>query len=89
MPLTIGATDVLDSQVVANRSEHVPQEPALRVLPIQLKRARREPLEEDIRRQALAKFRDNMLQDPMSTQLGASFRGRFVETQRSGQPCFP
>ena len=77
IPLTIGASDVMGSKVVATRAEPVLQEPDLRVMPIQLKRARREPLEEDIRRQALAKFRDIVLQDPMATQLGASLRGRF------------
>ena len=37
----------------------------LRVLPIQLKKARSEPLEEDVRRQALLKFRDIILLDPI------------------------
>ena len=47
------------------------------MVPFMLRRARREPLDEDIRRLALHKFKDLVLQDPLATQLGTSLRGCF------------
>ena len=75
-PTCIGAFDVWDSQVVKTRPEVTRVAVDLPVVPFTLKRARREPVDEDIRCQALMKFRDIILQDPLSTQLGASLRGR-------------
>ena len=65
------------SQVVATRPSRETVCQDLPVVPFMLKRARREPLDEDIRRLALQKFRDLVLQDPLATQLGTSLRGRF------------
>ena len=76
-PATLGAQDVLASQVVATRPSRETVCQDLPVVPFMLKRARREPLDEDIRRLALQKFRDLVLQDPLATQLGTSLRGRF------------
>ena len=63
-PATFGAQDVLASQVVATRPSRETVCQDLPVVPFMLKRARREPLDEDIRRLALQKFRDLVLQDP-------------------------
>eukprot|EP00435_Cladocopium_sp_Y103_P039591 s2882_g10.t1 len=75
-PTSIGAMDVWDSQIVRSRPESVSAAVDLPVVPVKLHRARHEPLDEDIRRRALLRFRDIILQDPLSTQLGASLRGR-------------
>ena len=75
-PTSIGSLDVLQSQVVRSRPQSSLNLKALPVVPIALKRARREPLDEDVRIQALAKFRDLILQDPHATQLGTSLMGR-------------
>ena len=93
-PTSLGARDVMDSQVVLGRQCSEVPGTDLRILPIQLKRARKEPLEEDIRRQALHKFRDILLQDPLATQLGTSLRGRFDagtlhdDIEQSFRDCF-
>ena len=77
-PSAIGAVDVLGSQVVHERPDKARPSAEVPVLPIQLKRARREPLEEDIRRKALSKFRGIILQDPLATQLGTSLHSNFI-----------
>ena len=77
VPSAIGAMDVIQSQTVTSRPDRGRPSMDVPVLPIQLKRARREPLEEDIRRKALARFRSLILQDPLATQLGTSLRGIF------------
>jgi hypothetical protein len=74
-PVFIGAHDVLDSQVVQSRPSSVSLQRDLPVVPISLKRARKEQLDEDIRRKALLRFRDLILQDPLATQLGTSLHG--------------
>ena len=93
-PATFGARDVLQSRVVHARPVREQFQPGLPVAPIQLKRARREPLEEDIRRQALGKLKTLILQDPLATQLGTSLRGRFDagslhdDIEQSVRDCF-
>lgn len=91
---SIGASDVLDSNVVATRAHNFVATPELPVVPITLKKARREPLDEDIRRKALFRFRDLILQDPLSTQLGTSLKGRLdsgtnhEDVNQSFRDCF-
>eukprot|EP00435_Cladocopium_sp_Y103_P066984 s704_g29.t1 len=75
-PACLGACDVLDSSVVSARACSSANTVDVPVVPLQLKRARKEPLDEDIRRQALLKFRDVVLQDPLATQLGTSLVGQ-------------
>jgi len=91
---SIGAVDVLDSHVVTSRACSFVATPELPVVPIALKKARREPLDEDIRRKALLRFRDLILQDPLSTQLGTSLKGRLDsgsnhdDVNQSFRDCF-
>ena len=93
-PTSLGAFDVLNSQVVNVRPVRECNPAAAPVLPIQLKRARREPLEEDIRCKALSRFRDIILQDPLATQLGTSLRNSFESgfehdsIEQSFRDCF-
>ena len=93
-PTSLGAFDVLNSQVVNVRPVRECNPAAAPVLPIQLKRARREPLEEDIRCKALSRFRDIILQDPLATQLGTSLRSSFESgfehdcIEQSFRDCF-
>ena len=73
LPTAIGLSDVLHSEVVqqASRPEAgVQLEPP--VIRLELKRARKELPDEDIRRLALCKLRDLILQDPLASQLGES-----------------
>lgn len=72
-PTSIGLTDVLESTVVNRREPSTSSVPAgPPVIPINLKSARREQPDEDIRRAALFKLRDLILQDPKATSLGCS-----------------
>ena len=70
-PAAVGASDVLCSQVVFSRPNSVSLQSDLPVIPISLKKARREPLDEDVRRKALLRLRDLILQDPLATKLGS------------------
>lgn len=70
----IGIQDVQDSYVVQSRPSGTLMPSELPVVPVTLKGARREPLDEDIRRRALLRFKDLVLQDPLATQLGTSLR---------------
>lgn len=73
LPTAIGLSDVLHSEVVqeAAKPEAVVQfEPP--VIRLELKRARKELPDEDIRRLALCKLRSLILQDPLASQLGES-----------------
>ena len=76
VPTTIGAQDVFESQVIACRPTIDFEGREKPVVPLKLKHARSEPRDEDIRRQALMKLRDLVLQDPLSTQLGTILRDR-------------
>ena len=76
-PATFCTQDVLASQVVTFRPTRETSCQDLPVVPFMLKKARREPVDEDIRRLALNKFGNLVLQDPLATQLGTSLRGRF------------
>ena len=73
VPTGIGCRDVLNSSttdrphVEESATEFVPP-----VLRLNLKQVRRELPDEDIRRMAICKLRDLILQDPMATQLGVS-----------------
>ena len=93
-PSSIGALDVIESQVVTERPDRGRSSMEAPVLPIQLKRARREPLEEDIRRKALSRFRSLILEDPLATQLGTSLRNIFEtgfgedSIEQSFRDCF-
>ena len=71
----VGAEDVWNSKVVQSRPVLVSSSGERPVVPISLKGARREPVDEDIRRRALLRFRDIILQDPLATQLGSSLHG--------------
>ena len=67
-------SDVLHSEVVqeAAKPEAVVQfEPP--VIRLELKRARKELPDEDIRRLALCKLRSLILQDPLASQLGRAY----------------
>ena len=72
-PTLFGCVDVLQSRVV---SEHADAAPSVvtstPVVSINLRKVRREMPDEDLRRVALAKLRDIILQDPLATQLGTS-----------------
>ena len=70
-PAAVGTSDVLASQVVFSRSSCDSLQSDLPVIPMSLKKARREPLDEDIRRKALLRLRDLILQDPLATKLGS------------------
>eukprot|EP00435_Cladocopium_sp_Y103_P010269 s3915_g2.t1 len=91
---SIGARDVWNSQIVRSRPSSECQGVDLPVIPIKLRRARREPLDEDIRRQALLKLRDLLLQDPLATQLGTSLKGHVEhgvvhdDVDQSFRDCF-
>ena len=78
-PVFIGVHDVLDSQVVQSRPSSVSLQSGLPIVPISLKRARKEQLDEDIRRKALMRFRDLVLQYPLATQLGTSLHGHLQQ----------
>ena len=73
VPTGIGCEDVLNSRITdkphveESATEFVPP-----VIQLNLKKVRRELPDEDIRRMALCKLRDLILQDPMATQLGVS-----------------
>ena len=90
----VGASDVCESQVVQTRPATVLSETVLPVIPMTLRRARKEPVDEDIRLQALLKFKDIILQDPLATQLGTSLKGRMHqgsdhdEIHQSFRDCF-
>ena len=75
-PTFVGAYDVLESQVVKSRPSAIQVKHDLPVVPISLKRSRREPLDEDIRRKALLRLSDLILQDPLATRLGTCLRGQ-------------
>ena len=75
----IGVRDVWHSQVVSSRSCSVADKRNLPVVPINPKRSRREPVDEDIRCRAMTRFKDLLLQDPLATQLGTSLRGRLCQ----------
>eukprot|EP00435_Cladocopium_sp_Y103_P049944 s2858_g15.t1 len=93
-PTCIGARDVCESQVIHARNAGTPVAMHLPVVPVSLKRSRPEPLDEDIRRRALLKLRDIVLQDPLSTQLGTSLRNRVEggvlhdDVDQSFRDCF-
>ena len=78
-PVFIGVHDVLDSQVVRSRPSSVSLQSGLPIVPISLKRARKEQLDEYIRRKALLRFRDLVLQYPLAAQLGTSFHGHLQQ----------
>ena len=90
----IGAQDVWNSNVVTSKRSSVAILPELPVVPISLRKARYEPLDEDIRRRALLRFRDMVLDDPLSTQLGTSLKGRLdggtshEDIDQSFRDCF-
>eukprot|EP00435_Cladocopium_sp_Y103_P022954 s5136_g5.t1 len=73
VPPFLGCHDVLHSVVTAkphaNASETCAEPP---VLAINVKKVRHELPDEDIRRMAICKLRDLILQDPLATQLGVS-----------------
>ena len=95
IPTGIGCSDVLNSVLV--NQPHVDSiaqlfEPPVR--PLNLKRIRTELPDEDIRRVAICKLRDLLLQDPMATQLGKSLSlqlkddGNSLVAEQSIKDCF-
>ena len=79
VPSSIGCNDVLSSTVVAEKV--VGQMPSRKppVSKLKLQCVRKESADEDIRRMALAKIQDIVLQDPLATQLGASLHGMVMQ----------
>eukprot|EP00435_Cladocopium_sp_Y103_P067226 s171_g29.t1 len=72
-PTSLGIRDVLHSEVVSEHSGHpVAEVAAPPVIPINLRKVRRELPDEDIRRVALCKLKDLILHDPLASQLGVS-----------------
>ena len=90
----IGIRDIWDSTVVDSRPYKVADTSSFPVVPINLKRSRREPLDEDIRCRALMRLQELLLQDPLATQLGTSLRGRLnqgghhSDVEQSFMDCF-
>ena len=90
----IGVQDVWNSTVVDSRPYKLADTSTFPVVPISLKRSRREPLDEDIRCRALTRLQELLLQDPLATQLGTSLRGRLnqgghhSDVEQSFMDCF-
>ena len=73
VPTGIGCSDVLSSTTTDRpHVEEHPVELEPPVINLNLKKVRRELPDEDIRRMAISKLRDVIMQDPMATQLGVS-----------------
>ena len=93
-PTSLEAFDVLNSQAINVRPVRECNPLAAPVLPIQLKRASREPLEEDIRCKALSRLWDIISQDLLATQLGTSLCNSFESgfghdcIEQSFRDCF-
>eukprot|EP00435_Cladocopium_sp_Y103_P052555 s1002_g16.t1 len=95
VPPFLGCHDVLHSVVTAkphaNVSETCAEPP---VLAINVKKVRHELPDEDIRRMAICKLRDLILQDPLATQLGVSIKshtavfGACNSADQSIKDCF-
>ena len=76
LPTSIGGEDVLRSTVINDKqSSNLATLFEPPVLKVNLRRVRHELPEEDIRRVAICKIRDIVLQDPLATQLGSSVVG--------------
>ena len=77
---TVGCTDVLNSRLAPERSAAVrglvEQPPVVR---LNFKKVRTELPDEDIRRVALSKLRDILLQDPLATQIGTGIKKAFMK----------
>ena len=91
----IGCADVLNSELVAEpHAGAVIQQFEPPVRPLNIRRIRHELPDEDIRRVAICKLRDLLLQDPMATQLEVSVDsqlrfGDFSSTaEQSIRDCF-
>ena len=78
-PAAVGTSDVLASQVVFSRASSDTLQSDLPVIPISLKKARREPLDENISRKALLRLRDLILQDPLATKLSSCLCGQLEQ----------
>lgn len=95
-PTSIGAIDVLDSRVVDAVAKPPEQLPVLEVPAKQsfIRASRKELPDEDIRRMALRRLQDIILQDPLATQLGSSLSsmlnrlGDYSEVAQSFSDCF-
>eukprot|EP00435_Cladocopium_sp_Y103_P022130 s804_g5.t1 len=94
-PARLGSEDVLSS--VATGKPHVDELAALfepPVVSLNVKKIRHELPDEDIRRVAICKLRDLILQDPMATQLGVSINalaahvGTSATADQSIKDCF-
>eukprot|EP00435_Cladocopium_sp_Y103_P056375 s153_g19.t1 len=95
LPACLGCEDVLNSVVTSE--PHVPATAAQfdpPVLTVNLRKVRHELPDEDIRRVAICKLRDIVLQDPLATQLGASIQthlnlvGTTASADQSIRDCF-
>ena len=76
LPTSIGGEDVLRSTVINDKqSSNLATLFEPPVLKVNLRRVRHELPDEDIRRVAICKIRDIVLQDPLATQLGSSVVG--------------
>ena len=74
VPTALGCKDVLESVVVRGRQEDSKSARTPPVAKLKLRSVRYETPDEDIRRVALSKLQDIILQDPLATQLGSSLR---------------
>ena len=72
IPTALGCKDVLESVVVREHQEDSKSVRAPPVSKLKLRSVRYETPDEDIRRVALSKLQDIILQDPLATQLGSS-----------------
>ena len=92
---TVGCADVLNSQLAPERDTavggRVEQPPVVR---LNFKKVRTELPDEDIRRVALSKLRDILLQDPLATQIGTGINnilnggGAYHLVEQSIGDCF-
>lgn len=95
-PTGIGAMDVLDSRIVEAAAKPPEPLPVLEVPTKQsfIRASRKELPDEDIRRMALKRLQDIILQDPLATQLGSSISsmlnrfGDYSEVAQSFSDCF-
>eukprot|EP00435_Cladocopium_sp_Y103_P003901 s357_g1.t1 len=95
VPARLGCEDVLNSSITDK--PHTDELAALfepPVVSLNFRRVRHELPDEDIRRVAICKLRDLLLQDPMATQLGVSIRamtsvaGSSASADQSIRDCF-
>eukprot|EP00435_Cladocopium_sp_Y103_P053429 s1638_g17.t1 len=94
VPARLGCFDVLQSTVTTTPHSATSSFVEPPVMKLNLKRVRHELPDEDIRRVAICKLRDLILQDPMATQLGVSLSSQVLHggaskiAEQSIRDCF-